>query len=125
MTDEEEEEEESCTLHRLRRCISILLDAADREADSGLNIRGDQELTGSKKGRKGKTRKNLSSSLHGSSFTQGRRSIRSNSPMSARQESSRDLSTSLAPDIDSWNDFPPIATHSQGPTPEPVLRCMV
>ena len=117
---EEEEEDESCILDGLHRCISILLDAADREVDGGLNTRGDQELTGSKKGRKGKIRKNLSSSLHGSSFGQNRRSVRSNSPMSARQENS--LSTSLAPDMDSWKDFPPIGAQGHGPTPEPVLR---
>ena len=121
------EEEESSILDRLHSCIFLLLEAADREVDGRLNIRGHQELSEYRSGKKGKSRKSLSSSQHGSSLAQGRRNIRSNPSPSGRQDNSQrpdasSLGRSPTPDIDSWNDFPPIGAHSQGPTPEPALR---
>lgn len=129
MTDEEEEEDSSI-LDRLHSCIFLLLEeATNGEGDRGLNVRDRQELSSSRDGRKGRSRKSLSSSQHGSILVQGRRNVRTNQSLSARQEiSHRSDAGSLGdrrsrtPDIDSWNDFPPIG--AQSPTPEPAMRCV-
>ena len=129
---DEEEEEESSFLDRLHSCIFLLLEeATDGEGDGGLNVRSHQELSSSRDGRKGRSRKSLSTSQHGSTLVQGRRNVRTNQSLSARQEISHGSDAgslggrrSRTPDIDSWNDFPPIGAQSQSPTSEPATRCV-
>lgn len=124
-------EEEASILDRLHSCIFFLLEAAEREVDGGSGVRGRQELVGSRDGtligKKGKSRRGLSSSQHGSNSAQGRRNVRTNKSPSMRQEISLRsdasfLGSSRAPDIDSWSDFPPMGTQNQSPTPEPAPR---